>query len=71
MYIFMLKVKGLKKYFPIYSGIFRHHIADIQAVREVDFEIGRGEVLGIVGESGCGKSTVGRAAIHLIEPTAG
>lgn len=67
----LLKVRGLTKYFPIYSGIFRHHVADIKAVRGIDFNIGKGEVLGLVGESGCGKSTAGRTAIRLIEPTAG
>lgn len=67
----LLKVRGLKKYFPIYSGIFRQHVADIKAVRGIDFEIAQGEVLGLVGESGSGKSTAGRAAIRLIEPTAG
>lgn len=67
----ILRVKNLKKYFPIYSGIFRHHVADIKAVRGVDFSINKGEVLGLVGESGCGKSTIGRAVIRLIEPTSG
>ncbi len=67
----LLKVRGLTKYFPIYSGIFRHHVADIKALRGIDFTIHKGEVLGLVGESGCGKSTAGRAAIRLIEPTAG
>lgn len=67
----ILKVRDLKKYFPVYAGIFRRQVADIQAVRGVDFSIGKGEVLGLVGESGCGKSTIGRAAMRLIEPTAG
>ncbi len=67
----LLKVRGLKKYFPVYAGIFRHQIADIKAVRGIDFTIHKGEVLGLVGESGSGKSTAARAAIRLIEPTAG
>lgn len=67
----LLKVQGLVKYFPVHSGILRHHVADVKAVRGVDFTIDKGEVLGLVGESGCGKSTVGRAVIRLIEPTAG
>ena len=67
----LLRVSGLKKYFPIYAGIFRRHVADVKAVRGIDFHIDKGEVLGLVGESGCGKSTAGRASIRLIEPTAG
>lgn len=67
----LLKVTGLKKYFPITAGILRKHVGDIKAVDGVDLSINSGEVLGIVGESGCGKSTTGRAVIRLIEPTAG
>lgn len=67
----LLRVQNLKKYFPVYSGIFRRHVADIKAVRGIDFTIHKGEVVGLVGESGCGKSTAGRAAIRLIEPTEG
>lgn len=67
----LLKVRGLTKYFPVYAGIFRRHVANVQAVRGIDFDINKGEVLGLVGESGCGKSTAGRASIRLIEPTAG
>lgn len=67
----LLEVKGLKKYFPLFSGVFRHHVNDVKAVDGIDFTIQEGQVLGMVGESGSGKSTAGRTAIRLIEPTAG
>ncbi|SCC89990.1 Oligopeptide transport ATP-binding protein AppF [Chlamydiales bacterium SCGC AG-110-P3] len=67
----LLQVTGLKKYFPQFSGVFRHQTGAVKAVDGVDFQIMPGEILGMVGESGCGKSTTGRAAIRLIEPTAG
>ncbi len=67
----LLHVVGLKKFFPITKGVFRRHIGDIRAVNGVDIAIATQEVVGIVGESGCGKSTVGRTAIRLYEPTAG
>jgi ABC-type oligopeptide transport system ATPase subunit len=67
----LLKVTGLKKYFPITKGVFRKHVGDVKAVDNVDFTLYSGEILGIVGESGSGKSTTGRAAIRLIEPTEG
>ncbi len=67
----ILQVIELKKYFPITTGVFRHHTGDIKAVDGISFEILPGEILGLVGESGCGKSTTGRAIIRLIKPTAG
>jgi peptide/nickel transport system ATP-binding protein len=68
----LLDVEELKVYFPIRSGIvFDRHVGDVRAVDGVSLSIGRGETLGLVGESGCGKSTIGRAILRLYEPTAG
>lgn len=67
----LLDVRHLKKYFPVYSGIFRRQNGEVKAVDDINFTIDSGDVLGLVGESGSGKSTAGRAAIRLIEPTAG
>ncbi|CCB85637.1 MULTISPECIES: ABC transporter ATP-binding protein [Parachlamydia] len=67
----LLEVRNLKKFFPVYSGLFRHQTAEIKAVNGIDFKVETGKVLGMVGESGSGKSTAGRAAIRLIEPTEG
>ena len=67
----LLKVKNLKKYFPIEKGFLRKNIGVIKAVDDIDFEIYNGQTLGIVGESGSGKSTVGRVILRAIEPTNG
>lgn len=67
----LLEVKGLKKYFPIKKGIFSKTVGNVKAVDDVSFTINRGETLGLVGESGCGKTTTGRCILRLIEPTAG
>ncbi len=67
----LLEVNDLKKYFPIRSGFLSGVVGHVYAVDGVSFEIGRGETLSLVGESGCGKSTVGRTILRLIEPTAG
>ncbi|MGZ8581162.1 MAG: ABC transporter ATP-binding protein [Actinomycetota bacterium] len=68
----LIKVTGLKKYFPITQGIlFQHHVGDVHAVDGVDLEVYPGETVGLVGETGCGKSTLARVVTRLFEPTAG
>jgi len=67
----LLEVKGLKKHFPIKSGILKRTTGQVYAVDGVSFSVEQGETLGLVGESGCGKSTTGRAVLRLIAPTAG
>ena len=68
----LLEVRGLKMYFPVTSGIlFQRAVAHIKAVDDVSFTVRRGETLGLVGESGCGKTTTGRCILRLYKPTAG
>ena len=67
----ILQVKGLKKYFPIRKGFFQRVAGWVKAVDDVDFDIEEGKTLGLVGESGCGKSTVARMILKLLEPDAG
>ena len=67
----VLQVDGLKKHFPVRKGLLRRTVGHVYAVDDVSFTIKSGETLGLVGESGCGKTTVGRAILRLIEPTAG
>ena len=67
----ILRVRDLKTYFPVKRGLLRSHVGDVKAVDGVSFDIMPGETLGLVGESGCGKSTVGRTILRLIPKTAG
>jgi oligopeptide/dipeptide ABC transporter ATP-binding protein len=67
----LLEVRDLKKHFPVRKGIFSRTVGQVFAVDGISFEIAEGETLGLVGESGCGKSTAGKAILKLIEPTAG
>jgi oligopeptide transport system ATP-binding protein len=67
----LLRVEGLKKHFPISGGLLGRQVGLVKAVDGVSFEIRRGETLGLVGESGCGKSTAGRAILQLYQPTSG
>jgi oligopeptide transport system ATP-binding protein len=67
----LLKVKDLKKYYPVKGGLIEHTVANIKAVDGVEFSIQKGETLGLVGESGCGKSTIGKLIVSLEKPTDG
>lgn len=67
----LLQIEDLKMHFPIYRGVFQRQVGAVRAVDGVSFDIKRGETLGLVGESGCGKSTTGRAILQLYRPTAG
>ncbi|MCT2548537.1 MULTISPECIES: ABC transporter ATP-binding protein [Streptomyces] len=67
----LLKVTGLQKHFPIKKGMLQRNAGAVKAVDGIDFEVRSGETLGVVGESGCGKSTMGRLITRLLEPTAG
>ena len=67
----LLRVENLVKHFPINRGIFQKQVGAVRAVDDVSFEVKRGETLGLVGESGCGKSTTGRAVLQLYRPTSG
>ena len=67
----LLKVENLKEYFPIKGGFFGKTVGQVKAVDNISLEIKKGETLGIVGESGCGKSTTGRAILQLLKPTSG
>jgi len=67
----ILEIKGLKKHYPILGGVLRHEVATVKALDGIDLDIYRGECLGVVGESGCGKTTTGKAIVRLHDPTAG
>jgi oligopeptide transport system ATP-binding protein len=67
----LIRVEDLKVHFPIYRGVIRRQVGSVKAVDGVSFDIKKGETLGLVGESGCGKTTTGRAIVQLYKPTAG
>lgn len=67
----LLKVRGLVRHFPITKGLLKRQVGAVQAVDGIDFDVRPGETLGVVGESGCGKSTMGRLITRLDEPTGG
>ena len=67
----ILELKNLKKHYPILGGVLRHEIATVKALDGIDLDIYRGECLGVVGESGCGKTTTGKAIIRLHDPSSG
>lgn len=67
----LLRLRSVRKYYPIHSGILKRHTGDVKAVDGVSFDIQQGEIFGLVGESGCGKSTLGKTVVRLLEPTDG
>ena len=67
----LIEVRNLKKYFPVKKGVFSRVVAQVRAVDDISFALAPGETLGLVGESGCGKTTAGRSLLRLIDPTGG
>ena len=67
----LLEVKNLVKHYPIKAGVLQKTVGQVRSVDGVSFSINRGQTFGLVGESGCGKTTIGRTLIRLVEPTAG
>lgn len=67
----LIDIRGLKKYYPVKGGLFRKHVADVKAVDEVNLTIKKGECLGLVGESGCGKTTLGKTLLNIHKSTSG
>ena len=67
----LIEVRNLKKYFPVRKGVFSKVVAQVRAVDDISFALAPGETLGLVGESGCGKTTTGRLVLRMIEATAG
>src|SRR6201985_3016560 len=67
----LLEVADLVKHYPVRAGVLRRRVGTVHAVDGVSFSVGVGETLGLVGESGCGKSTVARSVLRLVEPTSG
>jgi len=67
----LIKVKNIKKYYPVTGGVFNRKVAEVKAVDDVTFDIFKGECFGVVGESGCGKTTLGKTIIRLLQPNGG
>ena len=67
----LVRVRGLKMHFPVHAGLLRRHVGDIKAVDDISLDVHESETLGLVGESGCGKSTAGRSILRLYDLTDG
>ena len=67
----LIEVRNLKVHFPIHKGLFRNVTGYVKAVDGINFSINKGKTLGLVGESGCGKTTTARAILHLVKPSSG